>query len=315
MRLNIIGVVILAMSVLLGFSGAALAKEPPVAKLVQVNGNVEYSRNGTTWRGIRRTKYLFTGYQIRTGDNSTGKLINQNSGESQDLGPNSLVKVGEAGIDLVSGNLSEPKQESGSIFEGLSNKFAKVQRYTTVRRSAGSNAASSCDSKVRTKRALSLSASHPDLVWRNACPEHSYRLVINGESIEIPAESTAEMIRYTVSGVEPGEYTYRVEVLDKDGTVFIPRKDSVFTWIGEEEEKAILAQVQKAGDDVFIATDLLEANNMAVAAMDAYREYFRENPDDNDMRPLLIGSYNDLKLSNLKDSEARLYAASMEEDY
>ena len=46
MRLNIIGVVILALSVLLGFSSTALAKEPPVAKLVQVNGNVEYSRMG-----------------------------------------------------------------------------------------------------------------------------------------------------------------------------------------------------------------------------------------------------------------------------
>jgi hypothetical protein len=74
-------------------------------------------------------------------------------------------------------------------------------------------------------------------------------------------------------------------------------------------------RVEKAGDDVFVAADVLEANNMTVAAMDAYRAYFQENPDDNDMRPLLIGSYNDLKLSNLKDSEARLYNASLEEDF
>ncbi len=315
MRLNIIGVVILATSVLLGFSSTVAAKEPPVAKLVQVNGNVEYSRNGTTWRRIRRTKYLFAGYQIRTGDKSSGKLINQSSGKSQDLGSNSLIKVGDTSINLVSGNLSKPKQESGSIFEGLANKFAKVQRYTTVRRSAGTTNSNSCDSKVRTIKSLSLSSEHPDLVWRNACPEHSYRLIIDGESIEIPAESTSEMIRYTVSGVEPGEHTYRVEVLDKDGTVYIPRKDSTFTWISKKDERAIMSKLKKAGDDVFVATDLLEANNMTVAAMDAYREYFQENPDDNDMRPLLIGSYNDLKLSNLKDSEARLYNASLEEDF
>ena len=54
---------------------------------------------------------------------------------------------------------------------------------------------------------------------------------------------------------------------------------------------------------------------MYVAAMDAYRDYFSENPDDNDMRPLLIQSYNDLKLTNLKQSEARLYNAVLEEDY
>ena len=315
MRLNIIGAVILAMSVLLGFSSAALAKEPPVAKLVQVNGNVEYSRNGTTWRLIRRTKYLFSGYQIRTGDKSTGKLINQLTGESQDLDSNSLIKVGEAGIELISGNLSEPKQESGTIFEGLSNKFAKVQRYTTVRRSVVSGPSDSCDSKVRTIRSLSLSASHPDLVWRNACPELSYKLIIDGQSVEIAAESTSEMIRYKVSDVEEGEHSYRVEVLDKDGTVYIPRRDSVFTWVGQKEEMAILSELKKAGDDVFVAADVLEANNMTVAAMDAYRAYFQENPDDNDMRPLLIGSYNDLKLSNLKDSEARLYNASLEEDF
>jgi len=54
---------------------------------------------------------------------------------------------------------------------------------------------------------------------------------------------------------------------------------------------------------------------MYVAAMDAYREYFQQNPDDNDMRPLLIQSYQDLKLSNLRESEARLYNAALEEDY
>jgi hypothetical protein len=316
MRLNFIGVVMLVSSVLLSFSSTVAAKEPPVAKLVQVNGNVEYSRNGTTWRRIRRTKYLFAGYHIRTGEEGSGKLVNQSSGKSQDLGANSLIKVGEKSIDLISGNLSKPKQESGSIFEGLANKFAKVQRYTTVRRSATTPTnTSSCDSKVRTIKELSLSSSHPDLVWRNACPEHSYRLIIDGVSVEIPAESTSEMIRYTVSNVKPGEHSYRVEVLDKDGTVYIPRKDSTFTWLTEKDEQALMANLKQAGDDVFIATDLMEASNMTVAAMDAYREYFQENPDDNDMRPLLIGSYNDLKLSNLKDSEARLYNASLEEDF
>jgi len=315
MRLSILGVVMLFASVLLGFSSTVAAKEPPVAKLVQVNGNVEYSRNGTTWRGIRRTKYLFAGYQIRTGDNSSGKLINQSSGKSQDLGSNSLIQVADDGIALISGNLSKPKQESGSIFEGLANKFAKVQRYTTVRRSISNSDANSCDNKVRTIKSVSLSAAHPDLVWRNACPEYSYRLVIDGNSIEIPAESTSEMIRYTVSGVTPGMHSYRVEVLDKDGTVYIPRKDSMFTWLDSKAEQALMAKLKQAGDDVFVATDLLEASNMTVAAMDVYREYFLENPDDNDMRPLLIGSYNDLKLTNLKDSEARLYNASLEEDF
>jgi hypothetical protein len=54
---------------------------------------------------------------------------------------------------------------------------------------------------------------------------------------------------------------------------------------------------------------------MYIAAMDTYREYFNENPDDNDMRPLLIQSYQDLKLSDLRVNEARLYNAMLEEDF
>jgi hypothetical protein len=49
--------------------------------------------------------------------------------------------------------------------------------------------------------------------------------------------------------------------------------------------------------------------------MDIYRDYFTENPDDNDMRPLLIQSYQGLKLSNLRENEARLYNASLEENF
>jgi hypothetical protein len=123
------------------------------------------------------------------------------------------------------------------------------------------------------------------------------------------------MIRHTISGIEPGEHSYRVEVLDKDGTVYIPRKDSTFVWVSGKDEKEMVSTLDSLNDDVFMQTNYLEEKGMYVAAMDAYRDYFSENPDDNDMRPLLIQSYNDLKLTNLKQSEARLYNAVLEEDY
>ncbi len=315
MNFKVIGFGVLFASLMLGLSQTTFAKEPPVAKLVQVEGEVQYSRNGKRWIPVRRTKYLFAGYKIKTGKDGSGKLINQQTGEAQEIGSNTEIEVLGDRIALISGNLTEPKSESGSIFQSLMNKFAKAQRYTTVRRSINSTEEKVCDNKVRTIKNVTLSPSHPDLVWRNACPEFSYRLVIDGKPIEIAAQSTSEMIRYKVEGVKPGEHTYRVEVLDKDGTVYIPRKDSKFTWITEKEERKLLADLGKFGDDVFEQTNYLESKGMYVAAMDAYREYFRENPDDNDMRPLLIKSYNDLKLSNLKQSEARLYNAALEEDY
>lgn len=311
-------------SSLLALTNVAAARNPPVAKLVQVHGAVEYSRNGKTWRPVRRTKYLFSGYKIRTGKDGRGKLINQKSGMAQKLGPNSEITVNDcpddalqecSNISLVSGSLSKPKEESSSIFQGLANKFAKAQRYTTVRRSITTSDDKICDSKVRTIREITLSPSHPDLVWRNACPEYSYRLLIDGVAHEIVARSNAEMIRYSVAGVTAGVHSFRVEVLDNDGTVYIPRKDSKFVWIDNKAEKKILANLKQYSDDVFLRTNLLESENMHVAAMDAYREYFTDNPDDNDMRPLLIQSYQELKLSDLRENEARLYNASLVDDY
>ena len=315
MRINTLGLGVLTTLLMLGMSQLSIARAPPVAKLVQVEGMIEYSRNGTRWTKVRRTKYLFAGYQIRTGEDGSGKLINQTTGMAQELGSNSKIEILTDSVNLISGNLTEPKSESGSIFQSLANKFAKAQRYTTVRRSVNTGDDLRCDNKVRTISSLTLSPLHPDLVWRNACPEFSYRLIIDGEVTDIAGQSTSEMIRFPVTISEAGEHSYRVEVMDNDGTVYIPRKDSMFNWITAEDEKVVTEALSVYGDDVFEQANYLESKGLYVAAMDAYREYFQENPDDNDMRPLLIKSYNDLKLTNLKQSEARLYNAALEEDY
>ena len=95
----------------------------------------------------------------------------------------------------------------------------------------------------------------------------------------------------------------------------MPAKESKFEVLSESDEEKLFAVLEQIGDDIFLETNLLEEQGMYVAAMDAYREYFDENPDDNDMRPLLIQSYQSLKLSNLREREARLYNAALEEDY
>ena len=54
MRLRGLGTVAMMLSVI-GFSNYTIAREAPVAKLVQVEGDVQYSRNGIAWRPVRRT--------------------------------------------------------------------------------------------------------------------------------------------------------------------------------------------------------------------------------------------------------------------
>lgn len=316
MKINIAGIAVLITSVLLMLSQSAIGREPPVAKLVQITGAIEYSRNGATWRPVKRTKYLFAGYQIKTGADGGGKFINQQTGMSQTIGANSAITVNDGEISLISGKLSKPTQESASIFEGLSNKFAKAQRYTTVRRSVTKEGSDDqvCDNKVKTVRKVTLSEAYPSLVWRNACPEYSYKLIVDGEVHEVSASSNAEMIRFDISDVKPGKHSYKVEVLDQDGTVYSPKKESSFTWLDNKAAAKIAKTIKSHGDDIFMTTDLLESEGILVGALDVYRNYFDENGDDNDMRPLLIKSYNDLKLSNLKKNEARLYQASLAED-
>jgi len=315
MKAKLLGLGFLFSLLVLITSGQVFAKAPPVAKLVQIEGEVEYSRNGSEWNPVRRTKYLFSGYQIRTGQAGSGTLLNQESGTSRKLGSSTQIEIDGDKVIVIQGSLSEPEEGDTSVFQSLRNKFAKAQRYTTVRRSiiSGDEA---CDNKVRTIRRVTVSPEHSDLVWRNACPEFSYKLVIDdGTPIDVPAQSTSEMIRYDVTSSGIGEHTYRVEVYDKDGTVYIPKRESVFQVMSAAEEKELAAVLEQVDDDIFLETNLLEEKGLYVAAMDAYREYFQENPDDNDMRPLLINSYQDLKLSNLRESEARLYNSSMEEDY
>ena len=296
-------------------SSQVFAKAPPVAKLVQIEGQVEYSRNGTDWNPVRRTKYLFSGYRLRTGKDGSGMLINQASGMSQEMGSNSQIEIDGVKVIVIAGSLSEPQEEETTLFQSLMNKFAKAQRYTTVRRGVKSSD-EACDNKVRTIRSVTVSPGHSDLVWRNACPEFSYKLVIdNAMPIDVPAQSTSEMIRYNVASSAVGEHTYRVEVFDKDGTVYIPKAQSKFQVMSADKENELTAVLEQIGDDIFLETNLLEEQGLYIAAMDAYREYFQQNPEDNDMRPLLIQSYQVLKLSNLRESEARLYNAALEGDY
>ena len=313
MKIGISGVVTLLVAVLLAVSETAVAA-PPVAKLVEAHGGVHYTRNGKTWRMVRGTKYLFAGYQLETDADGGGKVIDVKTGNSRKLGPNSRIKIDADRIIVLAGTLSQPKAESTSLFQSIANKFAMAQRYTTVRRGVSETRSTMCDSKVRTIRHLTVSLDHPDLVWRNACPEYSYRLVIDGKGHDIPAEATAEMIRYSVKGVSAGKHRYHVEVQDKDGTIYIPRKESSFTMLTRAEAANVDKALGHYPNDVFERADLMENKGMYVAAMDAYRAFFKTHPDDNEMRPMLIEAYQKLKLSNLRQREARLYNANLVEE-
>ncbi|MBF0415003.1 MAG: hypothetical protein HQL78_01925 [Magnetococcales bacterium] len=290
----------------LGLASQALALAPPVAMLTQVKGTVEVFKD-KEWKKVTSNKFIFDGTKVRTGADGAATIINQANSTSQNMAANTELEITAAAVKVVSGTLSEPQKAGGDVLSSMNQRFEEAQRYTTVRRSVDKK---ENDQKLATIREVTLSEQHPDMVWSNVGPEFSYRLIIDDRAIDVPATKD-EMVRFKVTGLTPGPHKYRVDVI-KDGTaVFSPNGDRTMVWLGGaalEEFNKKLAEIKGStpGDD-FLVANFLDEKGLTVAAMDMYRKYFKANPGDIDMFPLLIKTYHDLKLNELKKEAALEY--------
>lgn len=296
--------VLLVPSLWLGLAMSATAGGPPVAMLTQVQGDVQVSKDGKEWKKVDRNKFLFAGYQVKTGADGAGKLVNQATNMTQEIAAGSVVEITEDAAKAVSGSLSDGKQDSGGLANGLSQRFEKAQRYTTVRRSVDKK---STDVKLDTVSEITLSSAYPDLVWSGMGKEYAYRLTIDGKSQDVAA-TDADVIRVKVAGLTPGEHTYQVEVMQGDKAVYTPKKSGTIKWLSPEEEAGIaagLAQIDKTSpNDDFSKALFLDDKGIVVSAMDLYQKFFEKNGDETDLYPMLIKSYHDLKLGKLKKEGA-----------
>ncbi|MEO5362218.1 MAG: hypothetical protein H7838_01135 [Magnetococcus sp. DMHC-8] len=296
--------ILLVPSLWLGFSMNAFAGGAPVAMLTQVQGDVQVSKDGKEWKKVDRNKFLFAGYQVKTGADGAGKLVNQTTNLTRDIAAGSVVEITETDAKAVAGKLSEAAQDSGNLVDGVGQRFDKAQRYTTVRRSVEKKAT---EVKLDTIGEITLSAAHPDLIWSGMGKEYAYRLVIDGKSHNVAA-TDSDLVRFTVPALTPGEHEYRVDVLKGSEAVYEPKKSGKIKWLSSDEEKQIaagLAQIDKTSpNDNLSKAVFLDGKGVAVSAMDHYRKYFDSNADDTDMYPMLIKAYHDLKLEKQKKDSA-----------
>lgn len=293
--------------VLFSFGGSAWASQGPVSMLMQVQGKVEVSRDGTKWKPVSRNKFLFEGEIVRTGPDGSGKLVDQAANTAQNLGAGSLIKVEAAGLKVESGSLSAPEPASGDLIAGLGNRFAEAQRYTTVRRSVNKGPG---EIKPRVASNVTLSASYPELVWQGYGPAYSYVLTIDGTDYPIAATGD-EAVRFRVPELAAGKHSFSVAVMEAGKKVAAADKAGTIIWLSAAEEKDFLSALDSvkaaAGNDDFAIANLMDSRGLTVAAMDHYRKHFDAYGDDNDMRPLLIRAYNDLRLTGLRHKEALVY--------
>lgn len=279
----------------------------PVAKLSQLEGTVEFSRDGESWEGLARNKYLFPGHEVRTGADGSAKVSSQATGEVRDLGASTHLRVTEDGVSVLAGSgLGETGDAAGGFWQGVENKFATSQRYTTVRRSVKK---AEDLPKIDTARELVLSPSHPDVVWSNAGPEFSYVLRVGEARFPVAPASTAEMIRFSLPAMAPGEYEYEMIILLEGEEVYAPRRPGTLIWLDDAQDADVVQavavrQADPSQNDVFALAEVYEEAGLLVPVMDLYRDFFQAYPDENEMRPLLIKSYHDLKLMDLKEKEA-----------
>ncbi len=322
------------MSVLLIVQGdLALAKGKkkkgaPVTMIMNVDGQIEYSKNGKKWRKVRRNKFLFPGYQIRTGANGKGTFLNQQTGMSRALSGNTVVMITAEGAEATEGALGEATKGSGDLVASLGNRFKKGQKYTTVRRGLKIKLGAASHSK---RAPYKLSAAWPELIWDNVIEnavvkkaskitaenysEFSYRLTIDDQVVMIPAPQGQLVVRHALSDMAPGKHDYKVELL-KNGELASEkvRRASSFVWVDQSEESEIMARKDARGGDQLLEAISLDNDGIKVGALDMYVQFFSENLDEIDMRPQMLEHIRKLKLGELLSHEGELYTKLKEED-
>jgi len=293
----------------------ALAKKVPLGMLVEIKGNITYSKKGDRWKKVRRNKFVYKNYLVKVGENSTIKFLNQKTNQTTLLTANSTVKVTADGLEIIAGSLGDTSS-GGGLLSGLSKQFSKTQKYTTVRRAAKKEG---LDLKLATN---TVSADFSELAWESAGAEYAYRLHLGSKDRKTKTWSDAAVYEVPSTGdgivrtnIKPisEKQKYFVEVLDGSGTVaFTTKAANLKVLSGKKLAKfnKQKGQFQSLDESGFMYAGLLKDNGLLLPALDQYTKFFTEFSDDddiNELRPFLIEVYSRLRLAHLKSVELKKY--------
>jgi hypothetical protein len=293
---------------------AATVKDP-VGVLFNVQGLVEYSKDGKKWKKVRRNKFLFSGYQIKTGPDATGNLMSQKSGENFKLSSGALVKVTDSAFETVEGSM-EPDATAGALSLALMKKFSKAQSYTTVRRAPKQKL------DLQAAREIVLTDMYPYVVWPNQGNTLSYRLDVGDVQYDVPATSDP-IVRAKVKPFK-GEQDYVIHVLENGEIIssLEPYKKRgkemkhQLIWMDEAGSQTLSSTVNEIEssfpDNYFMLGGVFEDEKMWVAALDQYQKYLAENPDEIEMKPYLFRVYKKLMLKDMYTRELETFQKEIE---
>jgi len=283
--------------------------KPPAFLLIKAEGTVEFCKGKNKWKRIRRNKFLFDNYQVRTLQNSSCQLIDEKNQKSFIMQDNSQVKILNNKLLSIKGQLSEG-QKPGHFENYWEKKFTKVQEYTAALRTKMNK-----NIKLNTQDIV-LSNDFPEIVWENQGSEYAYRLHINNESYQVNGVDD-HIIRYIPQKLPAGKYSYQIDVVDEYGDIlWKSKKSNTLIWLSEKESQKIVGRIHEIEantNNSFIIANYLEDLGLNVPAMDYYKRYFSNNPNEHEMRPYLINIYRKLGLKALRNAECKLYKQNIVE--
>lgn len=306
-KLTFIFSVLFLVNSFIGLNGLYAGKKDPVAVLYQVKGDVQYTRNGKKWKKVRRNKFLFSGYQIKTGPNGSGMITNQKTGKNLSLEPNSIIAIHPEGLNVIEGKLG-PSVESSKLMSGLMKRFTKSQSYTTVRRAAKKKTG-----KMKTVRDIVLSKKYPYLIWENQGAEYKYILSIGEDVYQIPA-SSEEIVQVKIKPFT-GKRQYKLEAQKNGKTILslkqYKRNNYNIRFLSQRQQNTLEKELQAISENypqnTFMLGSLYEKKKIWVAAMDHYKKYLNDNPEEIEMTPYLFKVYKKLKLEKVWKEELAQY--------
>ena len=87
-----VGIFCLTGGLIVAPASAAKKVAAPFAVIYKVKGDVTYNKKGKRWKKLRRNKFLFAKYKIKTGAKGEGTLTHRVTGKSFALKPNSQIQ-------------------------------------------------------------------------------------------------------------------------------------------------------------------------------------------------------------------------------
>jgi len=214
----------------------------------------------------------------------------------------------DSNMQIVSQDNFSNQDAIQAYLDNIHDQFMDALRYTIVQRSVSSVQAGF---ELNTAKKVKISRKYPDLVWQHIGPEYSYRLIIDQRYFDISADKNATIVRFQTPELSSGPHKYMVQVLKDGEIVYQPSKYHTLYFLSEREQAQILKEKEFIEEinpeNKFLMGNYMEENGLIVVAMDEYRQFFEQNPDENQMRPYLIKIYHDLRLSDLKLAEIDRY--------